>query len=86
MTRSESESGRQQRARAAPLRLQTWWWQCPHRGGEAFQKPPGGGLGRIEFLGLMELTQLAGLVPDPQGVASLINRENWGDGWMSRQI
>ena len=30
----------------------------------------------MEFLGLMDLTQRAGL--DPQGVAYLTDRENWG--------
>ena len=46
------------------------------RGGGGDQ---GGGSGPRAFLGLTDLTHLAGLVPDYQGVDSLANRENWGE-------
>ena len=44
----------------------------PGRGGEN----PGWGSGPRAFWGLMDLTHLAGLAPDSQGVASSNNREN----------
>ena len=36
-----------------------------------------GGSGPRDFLGLMDSTHLAGLVPNIQGVASPTNEENW---------
>ena len=54
-----------------------WWWQRPRISGKALRKTQGG-LGPRDFLGLMESTQLAGLVTDSQEVAIQTNGGNGG--------
>ena len=49
-------------------------------GGEGLMENPGGGSGPMAFFVLIDLTQLAGLAPVPQGVAGPTDGENRGDG------
>ena len=51
---------------------------APPRGGRGLTENIGGRSGPRKFLGLMDLTQLARLVPNLQVVAILTNRENQG--------
>ena len=76
-TRLEAGGEGRQRARVALSRLSPWGRQRPRESRKAFRKTPGGSSQR-EFLGLMDLTQVAGLAPDHQGMSSPTNRENWG--------